>query len=139
MGRGLDIPDISHVVIYDMGDVDDYVHRIGRTARGPQGEGHALTLFEYDRKWPSIPGRLIEVLEQAGQNVPDELRDIAAGVTGHGGGGFTKSKYGHANVMSEIAKTPKNAKQKAAAFNASMAFGAPVMGKGGGWAWVPMW
>merc|ERR1712232_733667 len=32
MGRGLDIPTISHIVIYDMGDVDDYVHRIGRTA-----------------------------------------------------------------------------------------------------------
>ena len=49
MSRGLDIPDISHAVFYDMGDIEDYVHRIGRTARGPYGEGHALTFFEYDR------------------------------------------------------------------------------------------
>jgi ATP-dependent RNA helicase DeaD len=32
--RGLDIPDVSHVVNYDMPeDIDTYVHRVGRTAR----------------------------------------------------------------------------------------------------------
>ena len=32
--RGLDIPDVSHVINYDMpGNVEEYVHRIGRTAR----------------------------------------------------------------------------------------------------------
>ncbi len=32
--RGLDIPDVSHVVNYDMPeDLDTYVHRVGRTAR----------------------------------------------------------------------------------------------------------
>ncbi|MDO8751126.1 MAG: C-terminal helicase domain-containing protein, partial [Dehalococcoidia bacterium] len=32
--RGLDIPDVSHVINYDMPDnVEEYVHRIGRTAR----------------------------------------------------------------------------------------------------------
>ena len=32
--RGLDIPDISHVINYDMpGNLEEYVHRIGRTAR----------------------------------------------------------------------------------------------------------
>lgn len=77
MGRGLDIPDISHVVIYDMGDVDDYVHRIGRTARGPTGQGHALTLFEFDKKWPKICEGLVKVLETSEQEVPDELRHIA--------------------------------------------------------------
>ena len=37
--RGLDIPDVSHVVNYDMPeDLDTYVHRVGRTARmGKQG------------------------------------------------------------------------------------------------------
>merc|ERR1712025_555985 len=52
MGRGLDIPTITHVVLYDMPDIEDYVHRIGRTARGPHGQGHALTFFEYCTKWP---------------------------------------------------------------------------------------
>jgi len=77
MGRGLDIPTISHVVVYDMGDVDDYVHRIGRTARGPYGKGHALTLFEYNNKWPHLAEGLIDCLEAAGQEVPDELRKVA--------------------------------------------------------------
>lgn len=33
--RGLDIPNVTHVVNYDLpSDIDDYVHRIGRTGRG---------------------------------------------------------------------------------------------------------
>jgi superfamily II DNA/RNA helicase len=32
--RGLDIPDVTHVINYDMpATYDDYVHRIGRTGR----------------------------------------------------------------------------------------------------------
>jgi len=81
MGRGLDIPTISHIVIYDMGDVEDYVHRIGRTARGPYGQGHALTLFEYNNKWPHLAEGLIKVLESSGQAVPEELRQIALEVS----------------------------------------------------------
>mmetsp|Transcript_29872 Transcript_29872/g.93360 ORF Transcript_29872/g.93360 Transcript_29872/m.93360 type:complete len:649 (+) Transcript_29872:88-2034(+) len=78
MGRGLDIPEITHVVIYDMGDVDDYIHRIGRTARGLSGVGgHALTLFEYNQKWPELAGGLVQVLAEAGQRVPPELKTIA--------------------------------------------------------------
>merc|ERR1712216_476086 len=77
MGRGLDIPDVSHVVVFDMGDIEDYVHRIGRTARGPYGKGHALTFFEYDRKWPHIASQLLEVLEQSSQEVPEDLQRIA--------------------------------------------------------------
>ena len=30
--RGLDIPNVKHVINYDMpSDIDEYVHRIGRT------------------------------------------------------------------------------------------------------------
>merc|ERR1712083_154633 len=77
-GRGLDIPTITHVVIYDMGDIDDYIHRIGRTARGNSGlPGHALTLFEYNKKWPELAGLLVKVLEDSGQVPPLQLRKIA--------------------------------------------------------------
>jgi superfamily II DNA/RNA helicase len=44
VARGIDITDISLVVNYDIpNDPDDYVHRIGRTARGTNGEGVAIT------------------------------------------------------------------------------------------------
>lgn len=80
MGRGLDIPTITHVFIYDMGDIEDYVHRIGRTARGPQGEGQAMTLFEYDPKWPHLAEGLIKCMEQSNQDIPEELRQVAEDV-----------------------------------------------------------
>jgi ATP-dependent RNA helicase DeaD len=42
--RGLDIPDVSHVINYDLPeDVETYVHRIGRTARAGR-DGIAATL-----------------------------------------------------------------------------------------------
>ncbi len=44
--RGLDIPDVSHVINYDAPDnYDDYVHRIGRTGRAGK-KGSALTFVE---------------------------------------------------------------------------------------------
>ena len=42
--RGLDIPDVSHVINYDAPDnAETYVHRIGRTGRAGRG-GEAITL-----------------------------------------------------------------------------------------------
>ena len=41
--RGLDIPNVSHVINYDTpATYEDYVHRIGRTGRGDK-QGKALT------------------------------------------------------------------------------------------------
>ncbi len=41
--RGLDIPNVSHVINYDIPqNYDTYVHRIGRTGRGDK-KGHSLT------------------------------------------------------------------------------------------------
>jgi superfamily II DNA/RNA helicase len=43
--RGLDIPNVSHVINYDLpANYDDYIHRIGRTGRGDQ-MGNALTFI----------------------------------------------------------------------------------------------
>jgi len=45
VSRGIDITDISLVVNFDIPrDPEDYVHRIGRTARGTEGKGLAITL-----------------------------------------------------------------------------------------------
>lgn len=44
--RGLDIPDVSHVINYDLPEsMDDYIHRIGRTGRANK-RGVALTFME---------------------------------------------------------------------------------------------
>lgn len=47
--RGLDIPDVSHVINYDLPkNTDDYVHRIGRTGRAGQ-TGIAISLVSKDQ------------------------------------------------------------------------------------------
>lgn len=59
--RGLDIHNIAHVINYDLPQVpEDYIHRIGRTARNGRG-GQALCLLTPDDKqmWRSI-SRLAE-------------------------------------------------------------------------------
>merc|ERR1719188_461169 len=77
MARGLDIPDISHVVVFNCyGSIEEYVHRIGRTARGPYGSGHALAYFEYDPKFPDMPDQLVSLLEKAQQEAPATLKRI---------------------------------------------------------------
>ncbi len=44
--RGLDIPNVSHVINYDVpATYEDYVHRIGRTGRGGK-KGKALTFID---------------------------------------------------------------------------------------------
>ena len=44
--RGLDIPNVTHVINYDLPEsYDDYVHRIGRTGRAEQA-GKALTFID---------------------------------------------------------------------------------------------
>jgi len=80
LSRGIDIPDVSHVVIHEMGGIEDYVHRIGRTARGVDGRGHALVFFEYYSKQPELAGQLVTTLEASEQVVPPELRAIAEDV-----------------------------------------------------------
>jgi len=48
--RGLDIEQLPHVVNYELPNVpEDYIHRIGRTARAGQ-EGHAISLVCVDEK-----------------------------------------------------------------------------------------
>ena len=68
VARGIDIDDINLVINYDVPkDVEDYVHRIGRTARA-QRDGKAITLIneldiKYFRKIESFLNKEIEKLE----------------------------------------------------------------------------
>lgn len=51
VARGIDINDIKLVVNFDIPhDPEDYVHRIGRTARGTNGEGLAITFVSVEEQ-----------------------------------------------------------------------------------------
>lgn len=54
--RGLDIPHIEHVINYDLPQCpEDYIHRIGRTARaGAEGEALCFVTSEDRGKWNAI-------------------------------------------------------------------------------------
>ncbi|ORY22866.1 DEAD-domain-containing protein [Neocallimastix californiae] len=70
--RGLDIPNVKHVINFDLpSDIDDYVHRIGRTGRaGNVGKATAFFNMTHDK---NILKELIDLLEEAKQKVPDFL------------------------------------------------------------------
>lgn len=84
--RGLDIPNVTHVVNYDLPtDIDDYVHRIGRTGRA--GNTGISTAF-FNRGNRGVVRDLLELLKEANQEVPAFLESIAReGSFGGGRGG----------------------------------------------------
>ena len=82
--RGLDIPNVTHVVNYDLPtDIDDYVHRIGRTGRA--GNTGLSTAF-FNRGNRGIVRDMIELLKEAHQELPGFLETIAREGSGFGGG-----------------------------------------------------
>src|ERR1700724_716023 len=78
--RGLHIPDVSHVFNFDLpNDAEDYVHRIGRTARaGAEGDAisfgcaaYAISLPDIERYiGHQIPRAAIDVLDLAAVTAP---------------------------------------------------------------------
>ncbi len=75
--RGLHIPDVSHVFNYDMPqDPEDYVHRIGRTARaGAEGDAISLGCEDYVQSLPDIEAYIGRSLPR-GTLAEDMLADI---------------------------------------------------------------
>ena len=64
--RGLDIGELTRVVNYDLpGQVDDYIHRIGRTGRaGAEGEAVSLVSKDNFRELCAIESRLGHIIER---------------------------------------------------------------------------
>ncbi|XP_072272530.1 probable ATP-dependent RNA helicase DDX4 isoform X2 [Pyxicephalus adspersus] len=81
--RGLDIENVSHVINFDIpDDIDEYVHRIGRTGRCGN-TGRAISFF--DRRGDDeqrIARSLVKVLADAHQEVPAWLEEIAFSAQG---------------------------------------------------------
>ena len=83
--RGLDIPNVTHVINYDLpSDIDDYVHRIGRTGRA--GNVGISTAF-FNRGNRNIVRDLIELLREANQEIPQWLETVAS-ESSFGGGSY---------------------------------------------------
>ncbi len=71
--RGLHIPDVSHIFNYDLPeDAEDYVHRIGRTARaGASGDAISFACETYSFSLPEIEAFIGHRIDM--QRVSDEL------------------------------------------------------------------
>ncbi|EFN58247.1 hypothetical protein CHLNCDRAFT_30080, partial [Chlorella variabilis] len=112
--RGLDVKDIKMVINYDMPScAEDYVHRIGRTGRaGASGAAYSFFTAANGR----MARQLVQILEEASQAVPPELRQFAMtsggptsfrsrgagggrGGRGAGGGGFGGGGYTGSNAL----------------------------------------
>jgi ATP-dependent RNA helicase RhlB len=77
--RGLHIPDVTHVINFDLPqDAEDYVHRIGRTARlGARGEAISFACEHYAFHLPEIEdfiGYPIAMEQAAQEQMPDIQR-----------------------------------------------------------------
>ena len=69
--RGLDIPNVQYVIIYDMPqNIDQYVHRIGRTGR--IGNKGTAIVFIDDVNKPVI-NELKKLLAESNQMIPEWL------------------------------------------------------------------
>jgi len=78
--RGLDIKSIKTVVNFDIAkEMDMHIHRIGRTGRAGDKDGTAYTLIT--QKEARFAGELVHSLIAAGQDVPNELMDLAMKVS----------------------------------------------------------
>ncbi|KAK7355081.1 hypothetical protein VNO80_14326 [Phaseolus coccineus] len=81
--RGLDIPRVAHVVNFDLpNDIDDYVHRIGRTGRA--GKMGLATAF-FNESNLSLAKPLADLMQEANQEVPAWLTRYAARAAYSGG------------------------------------------------------
>jgi ATP-dependent RNA helicase RhlB len=71
--RGLHIPDVSHVFNFDLpNDAEDYVHRIGRTARaGAEGDAISFGCDEYAVSLPDIESYIGHQIPRASIDAAD--------------------------------------------------------------------
>ena len=104
VSRGIDVTDVPLVINYDVPhDAEDYVHRIGRTARA-ENSGEAITLVSPDdaRYWHRIEQFLkkeIEIVplpEALGEGPKDDVYAIRSGKGCSGGSRrFSRNRGGH--------------------------------------------
>ncbi|XP_076801512.1 putative ATP-dependent RNA helicase DDX5 [Clavelina lepadiformis] len=91
--RGLDVSDIKFVINYDFpSQCEDYIHRIGRTARANQ-TGTAYTFFTQGNGKQAA--QLIDILREAKQQINPRLMELAQASSKFGGGGRNRYRGGN--------------------------------------------
>jgi ATP-dependent RNA helicase DDX23/PRP28 len=74
-GRGIDVPDVKHVVNFDMPkNIEDYTHRIGRTGRAGKSGIATSLITPFDEE---VLPELKKFLISAKQFVPEELDRVS--------------------------------------------------------------
>lgn len=133
--RGLDIPHVRHVINFDLpSDVEEYVHRIGRTGR--MGNLGVATSFFNDTN-RGLARDLVELLVEAKQDVPNWLTSTAADGRLGGGGRRTGSRSGNARYggsgfgSRDFRTQPRQAARSAGAGGIGSGFGYDVGSYGG--------
>jgi len=91
--RGLDIPDVRAVINYDLpNNIDDYVHRIGRTGRAGN-KGTAIAFI--DERKPGILRDLFDLMKENNQELPQWFENLAnSGGFRSGGSSFGGGRGG---------------------------------------------
>lgn len=97
--RGLHIPDVQYVINYDLPqDCEDYVHRIGRTARaGAAGDAISFGCESYAMSLPDIEdyiGHKIPVANYNPEDLPELIKPPYRPRKPRGGGGGRRSGGG---------------------------------------------
>ncbi len=102
--RGLDISNVKFVVNFDLPtDIDEYVHRIGRTGRAGNA-GEAISFF--NEKNRNIARDLHDIFVETAQEVPDFLAKMVDEMrAAHHGG---KSRYGNGGASGMAARGRNN-------------------------------
>eukprot|EP01029_Cantina_marsupialis_P010320 TRINITY_DN2346_c0_g7_i1.p1 TRINITY_DN2346_c0_g7~~TRINITY_DN2346_c0_g7_i1.p1 ORF type:complete len:546 (+),score=200.88 TRINITY_DN2346_c0_g7_i1:40-1638(+) len=95
--RGLDVKDVRFVINFDFpqNGIEDYIHRIGRTGRKTnEGYAHGTAISFFSSKNAGKARELVKVLEDAKQEVPPQLRTMAAtAMSSRRGGGGRRGGY----------------------------------------------
>jgi len=108
--RGIDIPGVAYVINYDLPDVpDNYVHRIGRTARAGR-EGEAIAFCAPDES--DLLNQIQKVMKTEipiASGAPWQVEGAAARRAGGGGGGGARRGGGASRGPKPMSSSPGKA------------------------------
>ncbi len=115
--RGLHIPDVQYIINYDLPqDCEDYVHRIGRTARaGAAGDAISFGCETYVMSLPDIEdfiGHKLPVAEYSQEDLPDIVRPKPRPHKPRGAGPRRRPGGGKHNKPSKSRRRPPPRKKK---------------------------